>query len=148
VLTIVSRMATDLGARIRELREARNWSQRQLEERASLGNGYISLVEAGERVPKPATLKKIAEAFRLTEKELTEDEDSAESVASADPQMSELQLNALAIRKLDPQEFELLMKQLAERREFIEKRYLEERRRRRGKRNRPSSDQQPRPDNS
>lgn len=59
-----------IGEKIRQLRMARGWSQGQLEYRAGMKGGYISLVESGKRNPKPETLGKIAGAFGITLEEL------------------------------------------------------------------------------
>jgi transcriptional regulator with XRE-family HTH domain len=54
-----------LGQKIKELREARDWTQEKLAERSGLGGGHISRLEAdGYKNPSANTLLKIARALR------------------------------------------------------------------------------------
>ena len=50
-----------LGGRLRQLREARGWSQRRLATAAGLSTGYIVLVENGHRLPSLETTVLLAE---------------------------------------------------------------------------------------
>lgn len=70
-LTIVGIMDTSaIGARIRELREAHGWSQRQLGVRAGMKGAYISLLESGKRSnPSIEVLSKIARALGVSAEE-------------------------------------------------------------------------------
>jgi transcriptional regulator with XRE-family HTH domain len=52
-----------IGNRIRALREARNLSQGDIQERTGLLRCYISRVENGHTVPSIETLEKLAQAF-------------------------------------------------------------------------------------
>src|SRR5262249_44474863 len=49
-----------LGERIRELREAKSLSQRELEQRSGLLSCYIERVEHGHTVPSLETLERLA----------------------------------------------------------------------------------------
>lgn len=71
-LTIVSVGNNELGDRIREQREANNWSQGLIEARAGLTKGYLSLVESGKRTPKRDTMQRIANALRVPVQALEE----------------------------------------------------------------------------
>lgn len=53
-----------LGSRLRQLREARRLSLRNLEDLTGLSNGYLSLLENDKvKQPKPPVLHKLAEAL-------------------------------------------------------------------------------------
>ena len=60
------------GARLRKLREARDWSQEELADRAGLHRTYISSVERGVRNPTITVLAKIANAVEIKLSELME----------------------------------------------------------------------------
>jgi transcriptional regulator with XRE-family HTH domain len=54
-----------IGDRLRELREAKDFSQGDIEKRTGLLRGYISRVENGHTVPAVATLEKMARALEV-----------------------------------------------------------------------------------
>lgn len=54
-----------IGDRLRELREAKNLSQGDIEKRTGLLRCYISRVENGHTVPAVETLEKMARALEL-----------------------------------------------------------------------------------
>lgn len=56
----------NVGARIRQCREKRQWTQDQLAERAELDRSYIAGIEAGLRNPSIKALTKIARGLGLT----------------------------------------------------------------------------------
>jgi transcriptional regulator with XRE-family HTH domain len=53
----------DIGKRLKELREAKNLSQGDIERRSGLLRSYISRVEGGYTVPSLATLERFAKAL-------------------------------------------------------------------------------------
>lgn len=55
----------EIGQRLRELREAKNLSQGDIETRTGLIRCYISRVENGHTVPSLETLEKIARAYDM-----------------------------------------------------------------------------------
>jgi transcriptional regulator with XRE-family HTH domain len=55
-----------LGLRIRGLREKANISQEELGQIAGLHRTYIGAIERGERNPSVLSLKKIADALKVT----------------------------------------------------------------------------------
>lgn len=55
-----------LGWRVRQLREAKGWTQEVLAGRAALDRSYIAGIEAGLRNPSTKALAKIARALRVT----------------------------------------------------------------------------------
>ncbi len=61
-----------LKDRLKELREARGWTQAQLAARAKVERSTIQNVESG-RVQRPNTLPHIADALGVTVEELTGD---------------------------------------------------------------------------
>jgi transcriptional regulator with XRE-family HTH domain len=54
-----------IGDRLREIREAKNLSQGDIEKRTGLLRCYLSRVENGHTVPSIATLEKIAGALEM-----------------------------------------------------------------------------------
>ena len=54
-----------LGRRMRQLREAKGWTQERLAERAGIDRSYIAGIEAGLRNPSAKALAKIAKGFGL-----------------------------------------------------------------------------------
>jgi len=57
--------STRFGAVIRELREARGWSQEQLAAQASLNRSYMGEIERATAMPTLATAEKLAQALEL-----------------------------------------------------------------------------------
>lgn len=55
----------EIGQRLRELREAKNLSQGDIEARTGLIRCYLSRVENGHTVPSLETLEKIARAYDM-----------------------------------------------------------------------------------
>lgn len=58
--------------RIKEHREARDWSQLTLSQLAGLSKSYVSLLENGHRDPSAEALRSIAAAFGVDATELIE----------------------------------------------------------------------------
>jgi transcriptional regulator with XRE-family HTH domain len=61
---------TRLGAKIKRLREATNWSQSDLTRAAGLTHGLVSRLEDGMGNPSLKTLAAIAKALNVTVSEL------------------------------------------------------------------------------
>jgi transcriptional regulator with XRE-family HTH domain len=63
-------MANDIkmqfGARIRKLRQKRDWKLIELSVEAGLGRVFLSNLENGKHEPKLGTIKKLANAFGVT----------------------------------------------------------------------------------
>jgi transcriptional regulator with XRE-family HTH domain len=55
-----------LGRRVRQLREAKGWTQETLAERANLDRSYIAGIEAGLRNPSMKAVAKIARGFGIS----------------------------------------------------------------------------------
>ncbi len=55
-----------LGARLRDLRTARGWTQDELARRAGLSKSYLSRIEDGDRQPSLASLLSLSQAFEVT----------------------------------------------------------------------------------
>ncbi len=55
----------ELGARVRQLREARGWSQEALADTVGFGRSYLSGLERGIRNPSAVQLVRLAKALRV-----------------------------------------------------------------------------------
>src|ERR1700737_4525230 len=55
----------NIGQRIRQLRESRAMTQRQLQSRSKLNASYLSRIESGQMPPSLGTLEKISEALNV-----------------------------------------------------------------------------------
>jgi transcriptional regulator with XRE-family HTH domain len=76
-------MGKSYGEFLRALRESRQLTLRQVDERVQVSHGYLSQVERGERgIPNLKTLKRLAEAYGVTVTELV---DAAEKEAAGIP---------------------------------------------------------------
>ncbi len=60
------------GSNVRKLREAKDWTQEQLAEKAELDQTYISGIERGERNLTVLSIAKLAKALRTTASKLCE----------------------------------------------------------------------------
>ncbi len=56
----------EFGVRLRELRKARNLTQKQLAAQIRVQNSIISFYENGDRLPSPETIKKLAAVFHVS----------------------------------------------------------------------------------
>lgn len=63
---------TSLGGRVRELRQSLGLAQSDLARLSGLSNGYVSLVETGQRHPSPGALAGLARALQTTVDYLTD----------------------------------------------------------------------------
>ncbi|SDG26459.1 helix-turn-helix domain-containing protein [Paraburkholderia phenazinium] len=59
----MSTLVKNFGAAVRELREARAWSQEQLAEHAGLNRSYVGEIERGSAIASIVTVDKLAAAF-------------------------------------------------------------------------------------
>lgn len=60
-----ARLAFELGAEVRTLREQRGWTQTQLAERAGMTQSAIARFEAGGTTPTLPVLERIAAALQM-----------------------------------------------------------------------------------
>ncbi len=67
-----ARALVQFGSNVRKLREAKDWTQEQLAEKAALDQTYISGIERGERNATLLTVAKLAVAFKTTASALCE----------------------------------------------------------------------------
>lgn len=58
-------LVRSFGLAVRQLREARDWSQEELAEHAGLNRSYIGEIERGAATPSLITVAKLARAFEL-----------------------------------------------------------------------------------
>jgi XRE family transcriptional regulator, regulator of sulfur utilization len=56
----MSTLVKNFGAAVRELREARAWSQEQLAEHAGLNRSYVGEIERGSAIASIVTVDKLA----------------------------------------------------------------------------------------
>lgn len=59
----MSTIVRNFGAAVRELREARTWSQEQLAEHAGLNRSYVGEIERGSAIASIVTVDKLARAL-------------------------------------------------------------------------------------
>lgn len=64
--------ADSLGQRIKDLREARGWSQREFSQVIGMNKTYIGDIELGKRNPTLKSMERIAGGFGLRVGELLE----------------------------------------------------------------------------
>jgi HTH-type transcriptional regulator/antitoxin HipB len=60
-----AKYAYELGIRVRELREQRQWSQKDLAKRAGMSQPAVARFEAGGTMPTLAILDRMARAFDM-----------------------------------------------------------------------------------
>ncbi|WIV52932.1 helix-turn-helix domain-containing protein [Amycolatopsis nalaikhensis] len=60
-----ARLAFELGAEVRTLREAQGWTQTQVAERAGMTQSAMARFEAGGRIPTLPVLARIAAALQV-----------------------------------------------------------------------------------
>jgi transcriptional regulator with XRE-family HTH domain len=60
------RFLRDLGFRIREYRQAKNWSQEELGRRCGLHRTFIGSVERGERNVSALNLRRLTRCLRIS----------------------------------------------------------------------------------
>jgi transcriptional regulator with XRE-family HTH domain len=73
-MVLSRRPRLSLAERIKSLRRAKNWSQEQFADRASIQRSYLADLERGYRNPSVRTLVKVANALGVGVPALLEDE--------------------------------------------------------------------------
>ena len=66
----MSKLSTQLGKRIYQLRKARRLTQAALAERSGISNEFMSAIERGAKLPSLPTLQRIGVALRVGAKDL------------------------------------------------------------------------------
>jgi transcriptional regulator with XRE-family HTH domain len=66
-----AKFAQELSARVRTLRLRHALSQQELADNAELTRSVVANLERGVTLPRPSTIRKIAQAFGLTLSQLT-----------------------------------------------------------------------------
>lgn len=59
-----------IGQRIKELREQRNWNEKELAGKIKVTQQAVNNWERGANGPRPTSCKKLCEVFKITEAEL------------------------------------------------------------------------------
>ena len=59
-----------LGKRVRQLRDKRNWSQEELAHQSGLARSFTGAIERGEKDLRLTTLVKLANTFKISVAEL------------------------------------------------------------------------------
>jgi transcriptional regulator with XRE-family HTH domain len=86
-----------IKARVRSLREHRNWSQEDLARESGLKRPHISLIETGDRIPGAKTLVKLADALGTSLDFLTGRTDNPAAIPSVNhPALKDPDFAALA----------------------------------------------------
>jgi transcriptional regulator with XRE-family HTH domain len=110
-----------IGAKLRELREAKNLSQGDIEKRTGLFRCYTSRVENGHTVPSVGTLEKYARALEVPLYRLFTDDDSVKVPKLREPkddssswgirgkERDAFQTLARALARMDEQDKKLLL---------------------------------------
>lgn len=101
-----------IGRRLREIREARNLSQADIERRTGLIRCYVSRVENGHTVPAVETLEKFARALEVPMYALFYDEEPPKPLGmSSDSSRDARDLDQLweALAKMPKQRRQLLL---------------------------------------
>jgi HTH-type transcriptional regulator, competence development regulator len=75
---------SQVGDRIRELREERNWSQREFAKRVGINYSVVNRIELGKRRVEDHELAKIADIFGVTTDYLLGRTDNPKGFASSD----------------------------------------------------------------
>jgi transcriptional regulator with XRE-family HTH domain len=70
LVVVVKDLKRAFGQRVRELREARDWSQEEMNQHSGLHWTYVGQVERGERNLTLLSIQKIAKGFRIEMAEL------------------------------------------------------------------------------
>jgi transcriptional regulator with XRE-family HTH domain len=107
-----------IGAKLRELREAKNLSQGDIEERTGLHRAYVSRVEHDHTVPTVGTLEKFAHALEIPLYRFFTDEEpvakpklprSDDSWGSRGKERSAFKKLAKALSRMDVRDRKLLL---------------------------------------
>ena len=111
----------EIGPKLRELREAKNFSQGDIEKRTGLVRAYTSRVEHGHTVPSIETLEKYARALGVPLYRFFTDEVAVKAPklpqlevdsslwGSGGKERSELQLLVRALSRMDERDRKLLL---------------------------------------
>jgi transcriptional regulator with XRE-family HTH domain len=87
----VFKLSDDVGRRLRQIRQERGWSQRELAKRAEVTNSTISLIEQGRVSPSIASLKKVLDGLPMSLAEFfTSDAEATNPVFYTDADMAEV----------------------------------------------------------
>tara|TARA_Y100000815_G_scaffold108689_1_gene97305 strand:- start:1331 stop:1675 length:345 start_codon:yes stop_codon:yes gene_type:complete len=100
-----------IGEKIKALRQARGWSQKELGERLGIKAQNLSRYEKNKTMPRESTLKVFAEVFQLPLSEFTEIA-SPLDVPNLDPELAEYVRAIPTLDKEDQQAVKRILKAL------------------------------------
>jgi len=90
-------MDIDVGKRLKEAREAKGLSQRQLASRSGVTNGTISMIEQNRSSPSVGSLKKVLEGISMSLSEFfSAEKEAGEEYFFASDELKELSPGALS----------------------------------------------------
>lgn len=101
------RIASEIGARVREQRESRGWTQRELATASDQREASISNWESGRKLPTVATLQSLAEALGVSLGYLVDGSDDAHGDEAVHPALARY-LASEDGRALEPHEVAVL----------------------------------------
>jgi transcriptional regulator with XRE-family HTH domain len=99
-------ITTELGIRIKNLRETVKLTQAQLAEASGLSDNFIGLVERGRAIPSVKSLSKIAEALGVSLAELFRFPDSGEELSPSEKLIREL---SWLLKDKPPEDIQLIV---------------------------------------
>jgi len=100
-------MSSQLGQRIRVLRETLSFTQEQLAEKAGISVSFVSMIERGERTPHVETLVAISGALGITVSQLFAGLDAARADIGQTPDLALMAY--LGTRHLSPADVQALL---------------------------------------
>jgi transcriptional regulator with XRE-family HTH domain len=102
-------MVENIGQRLRQLRESRGMTQRQLQAGSRVSSSWLSRIENRQNTPSLGTLEKISEVFGIGLNRLFVPETNGETLLE-DPFIQELRP---FLRQLDWEQWQSILKRLA-----------------------------------
>jgi transcriptional regulator with XRE-family HTH domain len=91
----------DIGARLRSMREARSYTQRDLAKRTGISNGTISMIEQNKVSPSIAVIKKLLHGLSMSLVEFFDDsQDVSEQIFFTHAELTELVSGDITLKQV------------------------------------------------